>query len=754
MGIKQKLIIAFLAIALIPTIIAGVFIYHDSYTNLTNSFNNHFTHVANIQKSRVQTLLELYDNEVQLIASRTYLRSNLAKYVQTRDPAVKAMLNIQLLDSLNSVKNIHELLILDLDGSIVACTDPVENQQKLQEKSYFREGLTRSSFIDVTRDRHKNELITVLTAPIQSGSKMVGMLVMAVNAADLINIVNDHTGLGESGETTVAKRDANGDALFIVPLRHDANAALNRRISAESSNSPIIQALRGNEGMFDHLLDYQKNEVISATRYIERTGWGLVVKIDKVEALAPLNRLRNILFAVVGGISLLVVAATLLLAERVAAPLIALSEAAVQVGRGNLHQHIEINTKDEVGLLARTFNEMSESLYQARVQIEENLQQLAASEVRFRSLFEETPNIPVQGYDRGHRVIYWNRASELMYGYSKTEALGRRLEELIIPPPLQDLVANAIDNWINDGEHIPAGELDLMRKDGSLVTVYSSHVMITNLAGEPEMFCIDIDLSERKKAEEAVRKLNAELEERVNDRSARLQESIRELEGFCYAVSHDLRAPLARLQGYSQALLEDCAELLNDQGRHYVERIDVASRQLRQTVDALLELNRLSRNEINWVEFDLSELAAGIAAEIAAGEPGRQVTFTIQPDIHVYADPRLLSIVLENLLSNAWKFTTQKSVANIELGTLWHDGETAYFVRDNGAGFDMQFSHKLYQAFQRLHSQIEFPGSGIGLATVQRIILRHGGKIWAEGRVDHGATFYFTIGNNMSGAKI
>lgn len=253
------------------------------------------------------------------------------------------------------------------------------------------------------------------------------------------------------------------------------------------------------------------------------------------------------------------------------------------------------------------------------------------------------------------------------------------------------------------------------------------------------------NITEVKRAEEEMRAFNRELERRVRQRTAELEQSNRELEEFCHAVSHDLRGHLARLEGFGRGLFEDCADLLDARSRFYVERICRIGIDLRRIVDALLELSRIGRGELAVREIDLGELAGAIIEELHRNHPLRVVRFAVSSPVTARGDPRLLRILLENLLGNAWKFTSGKKMAEIEFGVVQRHGMPAYFVRDNGAGFDMRYAGRLFRPFQRLHAAGEFAGEGIGLATVQRIVRRHGGHVWAEGTVGEGAVFTFTL---------
>jgi light-regulated signal transduction histidine kinase (bacteriophytochrome) len=267
-----------------------------------------------------------------------------------------------------------------------------------------------------------------------------------------------------------------------------------------------------------------------------------------------------------------------------------------------------------------------------------------------------------------------------------------------------------------------------------------------NLIG---LVSIGQDITERLQAEEKIRQLNAELELKVKEvtrQRVELEAANKELESFSYSVSHDLRSPLRGVSGFCRALEEDYSQCLDGQGLSYLHKAQESARQMAELIDALLGLSRMMRTEMHRNRVDLSSLARQVADDLQKSEPARQVDFVIEPGLSAHGDRAMLRAVLTNLLGNAWKFTGKIPQAHIEFGALPQaQGCQVFFVRDNGAGFDRQYAHKLFGAFQRLHGVREFPGTGIGLATVQRIVQRHGGRVWAEGAVNQGATFYFTL---------
>jgi PAS domain S-box-containing protein len=477
-----------------------------------------------------------------------------------------------------------------------------------------------------------------------------------------------------------------------------------------------------------------------------------------------------------GEISAIVLAVSLLMAllispifqRQIAGPITQLAEIAQLVSRDKNYsvRAAPANSRDEISVLVQAFNgmlsqiqERDGALQRAHDELEQRVEErtseltranelltqevserkqteeaLRQSEERFRLMVSDVKDYAILMLDPDGRVASWNAGAERTKGYRAEEIIGEHFSRFYPAEERQSgRAALALQTALEQGRYEDEGWR--VRKDGSR---FWADVVVTTLrdkTGQLRGFCkVTRDVTDRKRNEELLRLQYAQLET-----------ANKELDAFSYSVSHDLRAPLRGIDGFSQALLEDYGDKLDAPGQDYLQRVRTAAQRMSALIDDLLNLSRVTRSEIRREKLDLSAVVRSIADELQRGTPTRNVTFVITDGLTVNGDSRLLRVAIENLLGNAWKYTSGHPCARIEFGLDQSNGQPAYFIRDDGAGFDPRYSDRLFGAFQRLHALTEFPGTGIGLATVQRIIRRHGGEIWADGAVEKGATFHFTL---------
>jgi PAS domain S-box-containing protein len=351
--------------------------------------------------------------------------------------------------------------------------------------------------------------------------------------------------------------------------------------------------------------------------------------------------------------------------------------------------------------------------------------------------------------ETGGRIVFVNDAFERNTGYSRHEAIGSTPKILMGPKSRSaelDRILEAVKNC-----HAVRAEVVSYTKAGDELWLEIDLAPIADEAGRyTHWVAVERDITERRRQQQEILSINSELEERVQLRTSQMKVANRELEAFSYSVSHDLRSPLNTIYGFSQLLFKVDGDKLSEKGRHYLDRIRAGAKQMAELIEGLLTLAHLSREQLKAEDVDLSSIAGRVASDCQEREPRRLAQVQIQEGLSAHGDRRLLSAVFENLLGNAWKFTSRQALAKIDVGSgPGDDGKTVFFVRDNGVGFDAAFAHKLFGTFERLHSPEEFSGAGIGLATVKRVIERHGGRVWADSTLNEGATFYFTLGQTI-----
>jgi len=353
-------------------------------------------------------------------------------------------------------------------------------------------------------------------------------------------------------------------------------------------------------------------------------------------------------------------------------------------------------------------------------------------------------NDAIIGKDLDGIITSWNPGAEKVFGYSAGEMIGKPITRLIPPNRIKE--ETAIIDRVKRGETVEHFDTIRATKDGRLIDISVTVSPVRDKTGKiMGASKVARDITERKQAEAEIRELNTHLEQRVAERTVQLEVANKELEAFSYSVSHDLRSPLRAVDGFSQAVLEDYSSLLPEDGRRQLQTIRQGAQRMGVLIDDLLTFSRLSRAPLNKVAVDTGKQVKHVLEDLRLQQEGRPLKISLGELPTCQGDPALLHQVWINLVSNALKYTRHRNPAMVEIGCMSEKDQNVYFVRDNGAGFDMRYAHKLFGVFQRLHRMDEFEGTGVGLAIVQRIVHRHGGRIWTEAAVEKGATFYFTL---------
>jgi PAS domain S-box-containing protein len=494
-----------------------------------------------------------------------------------------------------------------------------------------------------------------------------------------------------------------------------------------------------------------KNLVIGTAVETKSRGWWTIVEtpVSKIYTPFLLPSLLGLALSLAAFL-LVIWQEQKVITNRIVAPLINLTQDAEHIAQGNFTQETSSYENhaieyEELFRLRNSFENMKQAVQQRQLAV-------AQSEEKFRFLF----NTMAQGVilqDANLQIVEVNQAACHILGLKKEQLIGsfkpemgwKLVHEDKTEMPLNEMPSNSAleskGTVLNTlfGVYLPkeniyhwiiSNSVPWFREDTE-----KPYLILTTLA----------DVSELREIEEKIRELNTSLEQRVTERTNQLETANRELEAFSYSVSHDLRAPLRKINGFSQLLIEDFSANLNSQGQEYLNKIIEATQRMSNLIDDLLKLSRLIRSDMQLVQIDLGAISQNILAELKSADPGREIEIQIADDLLALADASLIRVALDNLLRNAWKFTRKTKLPKIEVGKVENENGTVYFIKDNGAGFEMKYVDKLFNAFQRLHTEKEFEGTGIGLAMVQRIIKRHNGKIWAESTVGQGATFYFTL---------
>lgn len=802
-SLTSKVTLTFVFFAVVLLIIIGFLAYSNGRDALESATFSDLLSAAIEKEASLEVWIGGAQRQIKNITESPFIEQQITILQSDLDADDIELAHNRLVDELQPlVGDGHifvDLMVLNAEtGQVIASTNISEEGKFKEDRLYFINGKSSLYFQNVYFSLSCECPSMAASAPIQSrDGELLAVIVGRLNLIEMAGIINRQTGLRETSDAYLVNT---ANLLITQPRLITDPVILRRGIRTEITQ----QCLSGQSGSTQSV-DYRGEPVIATYRWLPDREMCLTVKVDLSEALAPVYVFGQVLLLL--SLATLIIASIMAvaLARTITRPILALQESVTSFGKGNINSRFIYSSNDEIGALGHEFNTMADSIVEKETLLQnyaQTLEQKVAertTQLTFlahvsRTLaesfdYEESlrrlaelvvPDIAdwcsIDILDDDHklqRIAVVHQDPEkvaLAYELEKrypADPSGSRGSYQVLQTGKPDFFPEITDDMLNAMIEDPE-LLDLVRRLGlkSSITVplmsnRQTLGVMTFVMAESGRHFDESDLNftdelarraglliDNAKLYNETKELNEDLEQRVIERTAHLTAVNRELEAFSYSVSHDLRAPLRAIDGFSMALLEDYEDSLDEMGRDFLNRIRVESQRMGQLIDDLISLSRFTRTDMSLTYVSLSDIANEIVKELRQQEPERNVAVTIQEDVIVCADRRLIRVALQNLLQNAWKFTTKQTDAHIEFGCNQNDGLIEYYVRDNGAGFDMAYVHKLFGAFQRLHAMTEFEGTGIGLAIVNRVIQRHGGTIRATAAIGKGATFIFTLQGN------
>lgn len=775
MNLRVKLSILIMLLAITPLLLVTYLGYLNQREALQDKSIEQLISIAELQERRINETLDRYLEQLVLISSRTQLKKSLLAYSQDQLEEEMGQIFSIISDANNSSLLTENVTIFDLAGGRVSTTNSKLHPENVFEESFFQSGLRSSQLFDIVKN-DQNILSVQLVGPLHLDGEVIGMMEIHASANLIFGITEDYSGLGKTGETLIGKKNKQGDALFLTPLRFDAGAALSRGISSQISNSPIIQAIGGDESVVINrdAKDYRGETVLAVTRYVDALDWGVVVKIDRDEAFAPILDLTKSYISIVGLAAVLIVLISVAVVRKIVDPIRYLTLFAENLQAGNFSMRTEVLRDDEVGILAAALNQMASRLNDVYVDLEKQvkertskltealqslevknsdlsdaklammniLEDVEAEKVRAEKQVQETQKFK-QAVDSSTdgiiislpdmQVVYVNQAWEHLTGYSQEEVIGKK-PSMIQSGKTPKEVYEKMTQALQAGESFSSEELINKRKDGSEYSAALSIVPIRE--NDKTIFYVGVqqDISKRKQVDKAKTE-------------------------FVSLASHQLRTPLSAIGWYTEMLLAGDAGPISDSQRQYLDEVYRGNKRMVGLVNALLNVSRI---ELGTFAVDpemcsIETIINDIHKELHPKIEQKQMRCTLQiaegiPDIS--ADPKLLTMIIQNLYSNAVKYTPEGGTVIVSANTVnkgdMFGGKQMEFdsislaIKDSGLGIPReQHGNILFRADNVKETDAE--GTGLGLYIVKAVLEQTGGAVWFESAEGQGATFYVII---------
>ncbi len=727
-----------LLVAILPFSLISVSFYVSMKRILTNQVINQLESIASIQENRIVSIINNNLERLKLVASRTQLRLSLNEYLNNPDSQYQEKMNKILLDACSTIYDFGEISVITLNGEIVASTNTKKIGTGFPDTELFKEAQEKN-IVDEYFIQDGHSLMAYLCGPLRLKEKLLGIIAIKSKADNLLSLAGDYSGLGNTGETDIARRDENGDAQFITHLRFDQTAALKKIVPQGSVNAPVIKALMKEEKVFTDTVDYRGQPVIAATRYIENVDWGLVVKIDKSEAFASMNNLHLIMVINFSFYVIVLVVLAFFMSRAFTKPIVDLTKIAERISENDFSQEIEVKSKDEIGVLCRTFKKMTlkliesiETSREAEKQAKNGEQKIQELQKRLQLQIDRTP-LGMILWDTDFKVQAWNPAAEKIFGFTEEEALGRHAYDFIVENSVTshvdtvwqrllegDMTAHSTnENTTKDGRKILCEwtNTPLREKDGMVIGVLS---MVR-------------DITEK-----------AQLEKQFQQ--AQKLEAVGRLTG---GVAHDFNNALTGIIGFADYIL--MSKKVDESVAEYIKEIREAGERAADLTHQLLAFSR--KQILNPEVINLNDLIKTLEKMITR-VIGEDIMFVINlmPDIDlIKADPAQIEQVIMNLVVNARDAMKKGGKLTIETSNVFLEEEYAknhiavqpgpyimLAVSDNGVGMDKETQEHIFEPFFTTKGEM---GTGLGLSTVYGIVKQSGGNIWVYSEPEKGTTF-------------
>jgi len=761
MKLNLKLFIIILEISIIPLLIVGYIAYFNINQQITSNILSKIDIIAQIQKNRLQSNIDDSIELIRLFTAKSQLRLLLSNFNDNPTKQLQESMNNNILDSKDNSVAIKKILIANPSGIIVASTDVSLIGNDISDKDFFKQGIKQNDVSSIIKDSVTGEIEQYFVGPMTLNNKIIGMGIIIVNADDIISLVADYTGLGDTGEVLLVKNDGNGNALFLSPTRFDENATFRNIISKEKNNSAAIFAINGEEKAFTDAINFYNKPVFAATRYIKSTGWGIVVEIDQSEALVPLEKLQRLFLFILFTVTFLIIVIVIPASLSITKPIKELILISKKITEGDLTQNLQIKSKDEIGELSYFLNKMldslkkiSENFKNLNLTLEEKVR-LKTVELKDKNIFLSEANSAMVNLsedleaeknklqisktnmeaiitgigdaliatDSNGIITIVNPAAEKLFSHKSSEFVGKSIFESIL---LEDENGKIVSKekrpvfiTFSTKTYYYVGK----NKNRITVAVTSGPIILeNNTIGVVDIFR---DITKEKEIDRAKTE-------------------------FVSLASHQLRTPATAVKWYSEMLFNKKTGKLNAKQTRYLSAVYHGNERMVKLIDNLLKVSRIELGKmlIQKEAVNIKKVVEDIVKEQTSEieKKGHKLIIkNLQKVKEITTDSTLLRAILQNFVSNAIKYTPNKG--EIIFTVEKEDSKVIFSVKDNGIGIPKEEQKRIFDKLFRASNSLEVDkeGNGLGLYIAKQMAINLGGKVWFESAEGKGSTFYLEL---------